>query len=175
MSKQDVPFRHLQILLMTLAIAFAVPAFSLAQPESLRPVDPLPMPSQPLVDQFDQASSLPSEDFQILFCSDMESYQLLRENLPADTDGEKLNHKKIILVADISAMPSLIAKMFALPKMRKLKYPIRLDREGEITKGWPREKSRVTVLTVQKGKITAARILATAADLVAFWGKSDGN
>ena len=56
-------------------------------------------------------------------------------------------------IADISGMPSIITKMFALPKMKKYKYNIYLIHEEEEGKPFVRKDDMVTVFRLKNYKI----------------------
>jgi hypothetical protein len=64
-------------------------------------------------------------------------------------DKQWLVEKKAIYVGDISGMPSLIARFFALPKMRDYNFPIALDKEGDITKDWQGKTEFVTIYKIK--------------------------
>lgn len=59
------------------------------------------------------------------------------------------------LVLDISRMPSLVTRMFALPSFRERTFPILLVRETEPVGFLPRQPGAVTLLTLDAGKIAA--------------------
>lgn len=68
------------------------------------------------------------------------------------TDPQSL---KWLYVADISAMPSLISKFIAIPKMQDYPFAIALEKEGEFTSSWPKREEAVSVyklnhLTIEK-------------------------
>lgn len=50
-------------------------------------------------------------------------------------------------------MPSLIAKWFAIPKMKDYPYRVALDRGGNATAGIPRQPDQVTLLHLNQGDI----------------------
>jgi len=81
----------------------------------------------------------------IVFSRDMEGGDLIRQAL-AETQPDLLDRQHAVYVADISGMPRLIAKMFALPKMRKRPYPMLLDRDGVVTARLPDVDERATLL-----------------------------
>lgn len=70
-------------------------------------------------------------------------------------DATFLANNKAYFIADISGMPSMITKMFAIPKMKKRPYDILLADKGEQSKVLtiPRKKNFVTVLKIAAGKI----------------------
>jgi hypothetical protein len=59
------------------------------------------------------------------------------------------------LVLDISRMPSMVTRMFALPSFRARTFPIILAREVEPVAFLPRQTGAVTLLTIDAGKIAA--------------------
>ena len=76
-----------------------------------------------------------------------------------------LQGRGIAYVADISGMPSLVASMFALPKMRKQPYPVLLGRKAADTAALPREGNRVTVIGLQNGSVVSIVHVDTLAGL----------
>jgi hypothetical protein len=63
-------------------------------------------------------------------------------------------------------MPTLIANMIAIPKMRdERKYPTLLDRDGSATAPFPSEEGRVTVMALHKLRVTGIRYRGTVAGL----------
>jgi hypothetical protein len=98
----------------------------------------------------------------VLFSRDMEGGDLIRQAL-AETQPELLDRQRAVYVADISGMPRLIAKMFALPKMRKRPYPMLLDRDGIATARLPDVDERATLLFCKDLRIIRVLHLADAA------------
>ena len=68
-------------------------------------------------------------------------------------------------MADISRMPSLVAKLFALPAMRKRPYRMLLDRDGTATADFPARAGEVTLLRLHDGTIERVDYAASAAAL----------
>ena len=91
----------------------------------------------------------------LLFSRDMDGGKLLEEAL-ADIDEGFLAGKKAVYVSDISGMPSLIARLFAIPSMRKRSYPMLLDRSGNATQRIPDVDERATVIFLKS--LTVERI-----------------
>lgn len=71
----------------------------------------------------------------------------------------------VFYVADISGMPSLISKLFALPKMRKYSYSVALEREGTLTASWPTQQDHITVFKVENQKIKEILFVKTSEEL----------
>ena len=66
-----------------------------------------------------------------------------------------LTENGVVYIADISAMPAIISKLFALPKMRGYPYPILLNRDEEFEKGFDKKKEKLTVYRLQGGNVIA--------------------
>jgi hypothetical protein len=120
-----------------------------------------------LEDQFGVKTTVNESTEWIIFSDDKEVSDKI--NLALNelkiTDVSSL---KGIYVAEISKMPSIITSMFALPKMREYKFKLLLDKEGVITKTWPREKAKATILKLKNLEITEKEFAATTEELKKF-------
>jgi hypothetical protein len=95
----------------------------------------------------------------ILFSADMDANDLVKQAL----SGERVNLRPgAVYVADISGMPGIITSLFALPAMRKRPYPMLLDRDGELTRNWPRQKGQVALIELEGLTVKGIAFLATA-------------
>ena len=83
---------------------------------------------------------------------DKAASDLANEVLGNEKEGV-LERLQAVYVADISGMPSLVTKMFALPAMRALPFPIGLARESAVLADLPRQKAAVTVIRLADGKV----------------------
>ncbi|MCC4834758.1 hypothetical protein Q4601_13365 [Shewanella sp. 1_MG-2023] len=101
-----------------------------------------------LEDQFEQPLVINEQTQVVLFSRGMKGGEFIQEALeaiPAEKKPENLAY-----IADISGMPSLIARFVAIPKMKDLPFSMGLDREGEVTASWPAEKDMATVIVLDK-------------------------
>lgn len=103
-------------------------------------------------DQWDQAVIVDASTQLVIFSADMDASKLVRAVLE-DYSKEDLSANHWVYIADISAMPSLISSMFAIPKMKKYPFSVGLDRKGEPTQAWPRQAGQVTVMQLQQRAI----------------------
>lgn len=92
----------------------------------------------------------------VLFSRDMEGGELLKEGLAEVAPGY-LAARKAVYVADISAMPGMVARMFAIPAMRDRPYPMLLDRDGETTARLPDVAGQATLIVLDR--LTVQRII----------------
>ena len=76
-------------------------------------------------DQFEKTNTISAETNTILFASDKDMSDILKEYL-LSKEGDILTKNNAIYVADISGMPSLISKFIALPKMKKYPFSVML-------------------------------------------------
>jgi hypothetical protein len=100
----------------------------------------------------------------ILFTRDMDGGDLIKEAL-ADTDRGFLDRHDAVYIADISKMPALIARLFALPSMRKRPYRMLLDREASVTAALPAEKGRATAIVIDELRIQSIDYLGSAEEV----------
>lgn len=118
------------------------------------------LPEIRLSDQHDVEDSIGTEVRVILFTRDMDAGNIVKEAL-AEKGGERLAAADAVYVSDISGMPGVIAKLFALPSMRKRPYRMLLDRDGKTTKDFPSEEGKVTLLRLEAGEIERVEYLGT--------------
>jgi hypothetical protein len=66
-----------------------------------------------------------------------------------------LSAQNLLYVADISAMPSLVSKWLAIPKMQDYAFPIALVREQSRLQNWPKADEQVSIYQLKQGRIVA--------------------
>jgi hypothetical protein len=109
-------------------------------------------PSFELVDQFDKTTTIDANDKMIIMSFEKAVSSDLNERLKTKK-SDYLATYNTKYVADISGMPSIIAKLFALPKMRKYNYSIYLIQDEEQSKVFPRKEEMLTLLKMKNNKI----------------------
>jgi hypothetical protein len=114
-------------------------------------------------DQFSEGIVVSSETKHVIFVADKEMSKVMTEYLSEAKPN--LKEMKTVYVSDISKMPSLITKTFALPKMRKYDFKVALDRTGDLTKSWPRQEKKITIVDIVEGKVSSIRYLGTRAEI----------
>jgi hypothetical protein len=118
-----------------------------------------------LEDQFEQKVEVNANTLAILFSRDMDGGDIIKEALTLQiADGEKIPATQVY-IADISGMPSLIAKFVAIPKMKDLPFPIGLDREGEVTKLLPSDEDMATLILLNNLKVIDVHNFGSSAEL----------
>jgi len=112
-----------------------------------------------LEDQFGDAGAVDESVRFLLFSRDMEGGKILRSAVEGQT-RETLARLGAVYVADIHRMPGLIARIFAIPRMRRRGYPMLLDREGAITQRLPDREGQATVLELDHLTLVAVHHFA---------------
>jgi hypothetical protein len=110
-----------------------------------------PMPPLALEDQHGQAGSVTGARV-VVVSRDMEAGDVVKKAL-AGRDQAFLDQHGIVYVANISGMPALVTRLFAMPRMRERPYRMLLDRDGTATKDVPAVAGRPTVLGVDAGRV----------------------
>ena len=111
-----------------------------------------PMPPLTLEDQHGRAGSVGDGVRVVVVSRDMEAGDVVKKAF-AGRDQAFLDTNGAVYVANISGMPALITRLFALPRMRERPYRMLLDRDGSATKDIPAVPGRPTVLTLESGRI----------------------
>lgn len=155
----------LRLALLVFLVANAAPA--VAEEAALTVGDELPRLG--LEDQHDVAHPIGSDTKLLLFTRDMDSSDLVKEAL-AEDGAAKLAAAHAVFVADISAMPSIITRIFALPSLRKRPYRMVLDRDGAATERFPAQEGRVTLLHLEERSITRIEYAGSVEQVAAALG-----
>jgi hypothetical protein len=124
------------------------------------------MPGISLADQHDRAGQVDADTRLLVFAPDRSSSETAHEVL-SEIGDEAMAQAGIRYVADISAMPGLVTKLFALPKMRDYNYRVLLGREPGDTAALPRRADQVTLIRAEAGQVSAVSYAADAAALQA--------
>lgn len=106
-----------------------------------------------LEDQHNVTHTVDEDVRLILFTKDKKSNKLVEEAL-VGVEKDYLPGRHAVCVSDISGMPKLISKIFAMPKMKKYPYEILLDRDRSVTRDFPSKENSVTLLYIKNLQIT---------------------
>lgn len=105
----------------------------------------------------------------VVFSADKAASDRVNTLLAAQPAGT-LARLGAVVLADISGMPALVTRMFALPKLRELPFPLGLAHESAQVAHLPREAGAVTVLALEGGRVTAVTLARDEAQLRAALG-----
>jgi len=107
-----------------------------------------------LEDQFGSHMSVPLRGKKLLWLSfEKEVSSEIKTFLDTKPKGYMTKHN-IMYISDISPMPYLITKFFALPKMKKFDFKIALIDEDNVADVIPRKEGKVTRITLRNYTIT---------------------
>jgi hypothetical protein len=120
-----------------------------------------------LKNQFDKEFSLQDSTKKVIFVFTKPTGHLVREYLLTKPQGF-LEEKHILFIGDVSGMPGIIFKMFALPDFQKSKYSVLLIRDKEESKAFRNEehKDEVMIIELDKKIVTAVKFISTKKDLI---------
>jgi len=127
-------------------------------------------PDATLENQFAEPMKVSNETKWLIFVAEKDISKVVTDVLTEVKPN--LEVAKVIYASDISAMPSIITKMVALPKMRKYDFKIALDKEGVVTKEWPRQAGKATFIALDNLKITQIKYLGTKDEVTDFFKTS---
>ncbi len=131
-----------------LAVSLGLPGWAVANP--LAPGAALP--ALLITDQHDRPVVVDAATRLLIFAADKAGSDLAQGVLKTQEAGV-LGRIHAVYVADISGMPALITRMFALPKLKDLPFVVGIVRDAAQTAALPRQPGQVTVLALEAGKV----------------------
>lgn len=123
-----------------------------------------PMAALVLEDQHGKPVALNASTQLLVFTAEKAPSDFVNQVFKGQSAGV-LDRLQAIYIADISAMPSIVTRMFALPKLRELPFQIGLAREAAAVADLPRRPGAASVLTLKDGQVTQVRYAQTEAEL----------
>ncbi|MFJ4142072.1 hypothetical protein [Pseudomonas sp. NPDC089734] len=118
-----------------------------------------------LLDQYDQPYTLNNQTQTLLVARSMDAAKLVNVALKDKPKGF-LESRQTVFVADIQKMPSVIAKMFAIPKMRDYSYRVILDRDARIVPQYAGDEDKVLWLQLRDGQLVSQQQFSSAEQLL---------
>lgn len=103
-------------------------------------------------DQFDVKQTIENSDTLVLMSFDKKVSEQVNKFLATQSKDFLESHNSRY-IADISGMPGLITKMFALPKMRDYNYRLLLIKDEENAEYFEQAEGKLTVYKLQDGLI----------------------
>jgi len=128
------------LFIAVLLAAFAAAAEPLAVGDRLEPFA--------LEDQHGQERVVDARVHALLLARDMKGGEVVKQAL-AEAGADLLANADAVYVADVSGMPAVIRRLFALPSLRRRDYPILLDTGGQITRDLPGAADRATLIRLR--------------------------
>ena len=118
-------------------------------------------------DQWDHEQILDAQVQLVILTSHKEGSAWVKQALK-DLNISDLNARHWLYVANISSMPKMITKMFAIPKMRDYQFPVALVRDETRVKDWPIKKNTVAVYSLENLNIKSVDYFEDEASLKEF-------
>lgn len=125
-------------------------------------------PALTLHDQHDQPMAISKDTRLVLFAVEKPAADLVTAYLEKQPD-DFLEGNAAVYLMDISGMPKMITRMFALPKMRNRPYRILLAEDEETLAFLPRHQNQVTVIRLEKGRVKSLDFVADEPGLKAVF------
>lgn len=130
------------------------------------------MPALNLSDQHDKPAPVSPQTRWVIFTTEKPVNDMVSAVLAAESAGvvDRLN---LVVVADISGMPVMVTRLFALPKLRELPFPIALVRDpAQLAQvaDIPRLAGNATVLHLEAGRVARVTTVRQASELRALLG-----
>ena len=123
------------------------------------------LPAITLKNQHDKPVTVAADAQTLLFTIEKPASDLVNTYLLKQDKACLTTHKAYFL-ADISGMPSMITKMFAIPKMQERPYDILLAYDAKESDFMPRQKDHVTLVKARAGKVESILFIKDEAGLL---------
>ena len=101
-----------------------------------------------LNDQHEKAQTLPADTKVVFFSFSKPTGHACNEFLESKPASYLAEHHAVY-VADVSAAPSLIKKMFILPDLKELKFPILLINDDKLSAEYTKDINKESIIIVE--------------------------
>ncbi|GFM83516.1 hypothetical protein PSCICO_26450 [Pseudomonas cichorii] len=118
-----------------------------------------------LLDQHDQPYTLNNQTQTLLVARSMDAAKLVNVALKDKPKGF-LESRQTVFLADIQKMPSVIASLFAIPKMRNYSYRVILDRDARVVPQYAGDEDKVLWLQLRDGQLVSQQQFSSAEQLL---------
>lgn len=126
------------------------------------------VPTLKIKDQFEQEHVLDANTKTIIFSATKDEASTIRDFINEKGKAEFLTSNNIAYIADITGMPSLVTKFFAMPKMKKYEFPILLiDEQNKDL--FPIQEDKISIISLENGKVSDIKYVKTIEDLNSFF------
>ena len=122
------------------------------------------VPAVPLKDQHGNAWQIAADTRLVIFASGRKASNIALEVL-GQQPKDFLAARHAVYLADMSRMPRLVTRSFALPALREQPFAVGVSLEDHALDGWPRQEDMLTLLRLESGRITAIEYVGTNAQL----------
>jgi hypothetical protein len=123
-----------------------------------------PLPALQLKDQHDKAWQVPADTRLVLFAAGRKASSLVQAVLEKEPK-DFLAQRHTVYLADMSKMPAFATRMFALPSLREMPFPVGVSLNEATLAGWPRQPDSLTLISLANGVVQGVAFATTEADL----------
>jgi len=118
-------------------------------------------------DQFDKSHSLTNKTKKVIFVFTKPTGHLVKAYLK-EKDDKYLQTRDIDFIADVSGMPSIIYKMFALPDFKKSNYIVMLIKDEKKSAQFrdDKHKDSVMIISLDNKIVKDVKFITTRKDLI---------
>lgn len=128
-----------------------------------------PFPAMALTDQNDKPVNLPGSARWLVFVNE-KAVDEWADPVIAALGQNKMNADRLVYISDISRMPSMITRLFALPKMRKRGYSIALIRDEKTAAQISARDGCAMLIGLKGGAVGSEEAVCNAGELKAKLG-----
>lgn len=121
-------------------------------------------PAMALTDQNDKPVNLPGGARWLVFVNE-KAVDEWADPVIASLGQDKINADRLVYVSDISRMPSMITRLFALPKMRKRGYSIALIRDEKTAAQMTAREGCAMLIGLKGGTVGSEEAVCSAGEL----------
>ncbi len=128
-----------------------------------------PLPQVALQDQHAKPWAIRADTRLVMFATGRKPSNLVMEVVGEQPKGF-LESRNAVYVADMSRMPGIITRTFALPALREQPFAVGVALDEKLLAEWPRQDDAVTLIRLEAGKVARIDYARSANELKAALG-----
>ncbi len=128
-----------------------------------------PLPQVALQDQHAKPWAIRADTRLVIFAAGRTPSNLVMEVLGEQPKGF-LDSRHAVYVADMSRMPGIISRTFALPALREQPFAVGVALDEKLLAQWPRQENAVTLIRLEAGMVARIDYARSANELKAALG-----
>lgn len=152
--------QFLLTLTLTLSLTLALPLAARAAPVEAGQ----PLPELRLEDQHGQPWRIEAETRLLIFAAGRQASNRVQSVLGAQPK-DFLATRRAVYLADMSRMPGLITRTFALPALREQPFRVGVSLDEAALAEWPRQAEAVTLIHLERGRVQRIEFAGSEAEL----------
>ena len=161
---ESFPHHPLAIGLLSVILGFASGVHAQVSPDRAVGVGD-PFPAWELTDQFDETHQLPGEATKVVVFSRSKQADESLSPVLESVAGKRLVSGEVLYLSDISRMPGLISRLFALPALRDRDYRVVLIREEGVADSLETRSDCLALYRLEQGTVVAREDLCNPEDV----------